>query len=130
MKDPEAMEQNKNFDEKAIEDYIVKLSGKASLPAPLELGRNYLISIRGSITTETKADRFDGGVIKTWRFEPILVELVNDEGKTIKARDTRRRSVQLRSALWKIWRDIDSKEDFEEFYDAEMLKIIKDILFE
>ena len=114
-------------DSQAINDYLIKLSGKAALPEALEIGYNYKVEAEGSIVSATEIDRDDGGRVFTWKFEPILIKVIK-ENKTIKAKDTRRRSQQLRSVLWKIWRDTDNKEDFEYFYDEEMLKIIRELV--
>ena len=114
-------------DPQAINDYLIKLSGKAALPEPLDIGYNYKIEAEGAIVSMTETDRDDGGRVFLWKFEPVLVRVVK-EGKTIKAKDTRRRSQQLRSALFKQWRDNNEPKEFEDYYDEEMLKIIRSII--
>jgi hypothetical protein len=117
MKDPET-----------TNDHLIKLSGKAELPEPLEIGKNYEIKASGTIVSTTEQDKDDGSHIFTYKFEPVIVEIVNDMGKSIKAKDVRRKSQQLRSALWKIWKEEDVPLDFEIFYADEMDKLIRQVM--
>ena len=41
-------------DKNTQDDWLIKLSGKAALPKPLEIGHNYKIEIEGSITEKRK----------------------------------------------------------------------------
>ena len=116
------------MDEEAINDYIIKLTGKASLPEALDIGHNYTVKIQGSITAKTETDRFDGGRIYYYRFEPVIVEVITETGKTIRARDTRRASQRLRSAIWKLWQDKQINREFDEYYEEIMRKLIKQVL--
>ena len=109
-----------------IDSYYIKLQGKAELPSPLEAGKNYKVEIEGSITQEILTDNQDGTGTKGFKFEPILVNLVDEKGERIKAKDTRSRSQQLRSVIWKRWKDENRPIEFDDFYDKEMLAIIKD----
>ena len=115
-------------DPQTIDDYLLKLSGKAALPELPKIGYNYEVNIKGSIVSITEADRDDGGRIFTAKFEPILVELIKETGEKLRGRDTRRRSQQVRAALFRQWRDNNESEDFEKYYDKEMLKIIQSII--
>src|SRR3990167_7453093 len=115
-------------DNKQQNEYVIKLSGKAHLFEPLTISHNIEILAKGSITEEKKQDKDDGGFIVTWKFEPVTVEVKNDLGETLKTRDTRKRSVQQRSAIFKEWRDSNSKEDFDDYYDRRLLGIIDGII--
>ena len=112
-------------DKNAIDDYLLKLGGKVALPELPKIGYNYEVNIKGSIVSITEADRDDGGRIFTAKFEPVLVELIKESGEKIRGKDIRRRSQQLRAALFRVWRDNNEPKDFEDYYDEEMLKIIK-----
>ena len=103
-------------DEKAIDDYFIKLSGKAALPKPLEIGHNYRIEIEGSITEKKEKDREDGGRVYTWIFEPVLVSVINEKGERIKAKDVRRISQRLRARCYVYWKNNQIEQDFEEWY--------------
>lgn len=110
---------------KQVNDYILKLTGKASLLQELELGNSYKVSIDGEVTTVTDSNNQDGTVNRIYKFEPILVTLEKDNGETIKAKDIRSRSKQLRNLLWKRWQEESSDIEFEEYYDKKMVEIIK-----
>ena len=117
--------------EKIIDSYALKLSGKAELPEPLEIGHNFRVQLEGSITEETIIDNDDGSKTHLYKFKPVLVEAITPQGKTIKARDTRSRSQQLRAVLFRKWRELNEPVTFDEFYDRIMLEIIsKQINFE
>lgn len=111
-------------DKNSINSYILKLSGKAEIPKPLEIGHNFKIKIDGSITAITESDNDDGSRTYYYKFEPVLVEMVTEKGETIKAKDVRSRSRQLRSRLWGIWQEQNIVGEFENFYDEAMKKII------
>lgn len=100
------------------------MSGKAELPSELSLGKNYKITIGGSITSQTDSDNQDGTLTRYYKFEPILVELIDEKGERIHARDVRSRSQQLRSLIWKNWRDNGENIEFDKYYDEVMLEII------
>jgi len=113
MKDPE--KQN---------SLVVKFSGKAEISKELEIGRNYDITAQGTVTALTEADKNDGSHIIYYKFEPIVVELITDKGEKIRTSDTRSRSQQFRSIVYKIWRTDNNPTPFEEYYDKLMVNLI------
>ena len=114
--------------ENNFDSYAIRLSGKAELPEPLSIGSNYLVKLEGSITEETIIDNDDGSKTHLFKFKPVLVETATPQGKTIKARDMRSRSQQLRACFFKLWRDLNEPMSFDDFYDTEMLKIIGEVV--
>ena len=100
-----------------ISNYILKLTGKAELPKPIEIGQNYHISLSGAIRTATDSDNDDGTMSRIYTFKPIKVELLNELGETIKAKDTRSNSQLLRSLIYKRWVNAASKMSFDDYYD-------------
>mgnify|MGYP001610819828 CR=1 FL=1 len=100
-----------------INEYVLKLSGKASLPEALELSHSYKIEIDGAVTTSTDSDNHDGTCVRYFKYEPILVKILKDNGETIKAKDTRSRSKLFRALLWKEWKNMTNAGEFETFYD-------------
>ena len=114
--------------ESIANEYVLKIQGKSHLFEPLKIGYNYEILAKGSITEEKKNDKDDGTFITTWKFEPITCEVKNEIGETLKTRDTRRRSQQLRSCLFKIWKEQNIDMDFEKFYDGKMVALIRGII--
>jgi len=115
-------------DPQATDSYYVKLSGKASLPEPLEIGSNYHISIEGAITGKDEDDNDDGTHSHSFKFKPVIVEILTPKGKTIKARDVRKRSQQLHSAIWKEWTVAGDNSDQEGYYDKRMVGIIQGVI--
>lgn len=107
-----------------MNSHYLKLLGKAELPQAIEIGHNFKVLLEGSITAVTKTDNDDGSHTYSYKFNPVLVETINDKGERIRAKDTRSRSQQLRSLLFKRWRSEDSSEEFETWYDKEMTRII------
>lgn len=110
------MELNKN--------YFIKVLGKANIPRPLAIGHNFKIVADCSITQEKTDDNHDGSVDITYKAEPITVEITNENGKTIRAKDPRRNSVKIRNMLWKQYFNEGEVEDFDQVYDAATWVII------
>ncbi len=110
-----------------VSDYLIKLSGKAELPEPLEIGMNYEIKAKGTITSINEADKDDGSRTFTYKFEPVIIEVISESGKAIKAKDVRQKSRQLRAALWREWKENGENIEFEDYYNQKMDEIIKSI---
>lgn len=79
-----------------MDTYNIKLSGKLNIPEPLEIGNDYHIALEGSITSVTKSNNEDGTYTLDHKLEPLKLELLKNDGKTIKA-DKTRLSQKLRS---------------------------------
>jgi hypothetical protein len=112
--------------EQPINEHVIKLSGKASLPAPLIIGENYRMTLNGTVVSKTESDNQDGTSTLYYKFEPINVELVDDMGSSIRSKDTRSNSALLRSYLWKLWKDSCSSLEFVDFYDGVMSHIMRE----
>ena len=105
-------------------DYYILLKGKASIPQELSIGNNYKIVAEGAITEEKKSDKDDGDFIITYKFEPILVEIENDKGQRIKAKDTRSTGQRLRARCYVYWKENNVDMENERFYEMIGNKII------
>jgi len=112
-------------DPEAQDSYVLKLSGKAELPKELEIGHNIKTTLEGSIVSETIEDNDDGSHTHLYKFKPVYVELINEKGERLRAKDTRSRGQQLRAQLWKEWREANEPIGFDEYYDREMLQIMQ-----
>ena len=112
-------------DEKALHDYLIKLSGKAAIPQPLKIGYNYSIKADGTITKIIESDNEDGSHQYVHQFEPVIMEVIDEKGERIKVKDTRRRSQQLRSVIWKEWQASNQELDPDDYYEKVMLSIIQ-----
>lgn len=114
MKDPEK-----------TNDYFVKLTGKANIPCTMDIGRNYKLQIQGTVTSLTESDKNDGSHAIYYRYEPVLVELVDDLGQSIKAKDTRSLSQLFRARMWKCWTKNPQDLEFDQFYEKLMQNMIQ-----
>ena len=115
-------------DQEKQDSYVIKLSGKAELPAPLEIGHNIHTTLEGSITSETISDNEDGSHTHYFTFKPVNVEVLTAKGERLRAKDTRSRSQQMRALLFKRWRETpESTETQEEYYDRRMVEILVEI---
>lgn len=110
--------------EQPINEHVIKLTGKASLPEALIIGENYRMTMNGTVTAKTESDNQDGTLTVYYKFEPINVELVDDLGASIRSRDTRSNSAILRSYLWKLWKDNRTGVEFDTFYDGVMSQVM------
>ena len=108
-------------------EYVLKLTGKVSLPEPLEVSCNWHIAIDGSITAETRADNHDGTFTVYYKYEPVKVDVLNPLGKTIKSKDSRSMSKKLRAKLHFVWQSKNDPKEFEEWYEEQMVHIIQSL---
>lgn len=110
-----------------ISSHYIKLQGKAELPAPLHMGENYDVTLSGSVIKTSDHDNQDGTVNREYVFKPIKMEVVNELGESIKAKDTRSNSQLLRSLLWKKWVNAASSIPFEDWYAKFTYGVMRDI---
>ena len=108
-----------------MDSFCIKLQGKAEVAKPLEIGHNIHTTLEGSIVSETIEDNDDGTKTHIYKFKPVIVEVLTQKGERLRAKDTRSRSQQLRSLLFRVWRERNEPITFDEFYDQELLKIIQ-----
>lgn len=85
------------MEEKTVNEHILKLSGKASIPTGLTLSRTYQLQLTGDVTSVSESDNQDGTVNKSYRFEPLVVEVINDKGNRIVSKDRTKTSSKNRS---------------------------------
>lgn len=112
--------------EKEINEYYIKLTGKACIPEPLENGKGYRVSIEGEVTADGTTNNHNGTFNRWFKFEPILVSILKDHGEIITAKDTRSQSSKVRRNIYKWWETSASNLDSEEFYN----KVTNQILLE
>jgi hypothetical protein len=101
-----------------INSYILKINGKVEIPEELVAGHNYKVSIEGSIPSYEMSDNENGTFDLTYKLKPIRVELINELGVTLKAKDPRSNSNKARSQAMAIHMEKCTNIDFETFYDA------------
>lgn len=111
--------------EKNITEHVLKISGKATLLDEIDDSHNYQVLIDGSITSTTDESNEDGTYARYYKFKPIKVSVLKETGETIKSKDTRSRSQQLRSVIARNWDNQGRPIEKEEYYDERMMEIIK-----
>lgn len=107
-----------------INEHYIKLTGKACIPTPLELGNNFKMEIDGEITSVTDTNNQDGTKDRYYKFVPILAKILKDNGEVIKAKDNRSSSKQIRNMNYMMWEGGEDSRTFEEAYQDTM-KIVK-----
>jgi hypothetical protein len=110
------------MDKDTTPTYFIALRGKSNIPVPLEIGKNYAIEVKGSVTQKKEDDNFDGSSNICWKFEPVEVVIKDELGTTIRAKDPRKNSQKFRSYLFKLYSDEGVTEDFDAVYDAVTLE--------
>ena len=116
--------------ENKINEYVLKLTGKCSVPQSLEIGHNYKITIDGSITAETRSDNENGTFNVYYKFVPIVAEIQKDNGPVIKTKDTRSMSTKLRKVIYWLWQNNEKEiRDPEIAYQETMNAILGDVEF-
>ena len=113
--------------DKEIKDYILKLSGKASLLEELENDHEYDISINGETTEQTEVSNGDGSYNIVYKFKPKIIEILKDNGDVVKTKDIRKKSQKLRGALYYLWQEKSGSLDQDEFYDMFMNKLLSNL---
>lgn len=107
-----------------VKDYVLKLTGKASILQPLIKYHNYDLKLSGTVTQETRSDNQDGTENVIYRYEPILVEVLNDKGERLELADTRSKSQILRGCFFKDWQKSGSELPFDSWRDNLMNQLI------
>lgn len=107
-----------------MENFYIKLQGKANIPTALAIGHNYRLTSDCSITSETRSDNDDGSFDITFKVEPITVEITRDNGEVVKAKDPRKNSQKIRNYLFKLYHDEGLVEDFDQVYDAFSVEVM------
>ena len=115
------------IDPEKTNDHFIKLSGKANIPEGLEIGHNYEVSAQGTITSKTESDKNDGSHVNYYKFEPVLVEILNDKGESIRAKDTRSMSKKLRGLVYGRWSNMAADIEEEKYYENFMYGVMRDI---
>ena len=101
-----------------MDNYSIRLIGKAELSEPLTISHNFRVKLEGSITAETISDNDDGSRTHYYTFKPVIVETIDQTGKTLKAKDTRSISQRMRARCYLWWREhMDRNKTQEEVYE-------------
>ena len=105
-----------------INSHILKIAGSVEIPKELTSGFNYKVTIEGAVPKIEMVDNENGTFDVIYKMKPIKVEVVNELGETLKAKDPRRQSELTRSQAKAIHMEKCSNVDFDTFYEAFMTK--------
>lgn len=64
--------------EKLIDHNDIQITGKSQVEDELELGKDVVIIVKGSVVMENYSDNQDGSVNRTYKIKPIYVEIIKD----------------------------------------------------
>ena len=107
-----------------INEYILKISGSSFLPEPMEMNREYLLTLRGAVKDIHETDNEDGTVDRTYSVKQDSVEVMTSGGLIIKTKSRSPKSKALRGAIYYYWQDHKPGETGEDYYDKVMNAII------
>lgn len=111
-----------------ISSHKLKLIGTVELPEPLEEGKDYHISVEGTINGIGIDDNEDGFWEKTYKMRIATLELLDPpKQKIIKAKDKTKMSQKLRGAIYFYFSEHHPEEDEEVFYQKAMGLLIKNL---
>lgn len=95
-----------------INEHILSLTGKATLPQQLELGYEYIIIATGEIVSITDSNNSNGTKDRKYKFVPILCSIQSENGLVLKGKMTSSVSTMIRSSLSGMTK-IDSTHNFD-----------------
>lgn len=104
---------------------IIKFTGSLSVGEPLKVDDRYRIGIDVEVYEGGKRSCQNGEFDYIFKTRVIGGEVLKNDGSILKGRDKKKRSQVLRNSIWFKW---DHKEDFEDFYESEMNKIINEYI--
>jgi hypothetical protein len=111
-----------------VNEYILSLRGKASIPSPLLLDHDYTITSTGTCRRITTTPTDTGTVDHTYTFEPLTSEITDELGKVVEAKKKSKMSTAMRFQIIPIMRDLmPDVEDDETNYETAMHWIMKDL---
>src|SRR3990167_6686488 len=103
---------------------ILKISGEVSLAEGLENGKDYLISLEGSVVRKTEKPNEDETKDIIFKVKPITAEVLREKGETTKSIDRKRDSQKFRARIDFYRRENFSEVEEEDFYHSFMGKAL------
>jgi hypothetical protein len=101
-----------------INSHILKINGSVEIPKELTSGYNYDVKISGAVPKIEMVDNENGTFDVVYKMKPIKVEVINELGETLKAKDPRRQSELTRMQAKAIHMEKGLTIDFDTFYEA------------
>jgi len=105
---------------KQINEFQLRITGRASLDKKLELSHDYLIKANVNIISAKAKDTQENTLDMEYSAKLITAEIIDDKGEVIKVLDRKKKSQSLRGAIYYYQQDINNAEDEEAFYNKVM----------
>ncbi len=83
--------------ENKVNDFVIKVGGSAALSEPLEMGKDYKVTLEGAVVSTTDIDLENGSVQRLFRFKTALVASLESKTRNIQVRDKSSQSKQFKS---------------------------------
>lgn len=79
-----------------ISSRFLKLNGSFEIPNDLEIGKDYEISLVGSLIGCNEIDEHDGTHSYEYRYKPLLGQIIAQKGASVALKDKKGQSFRLR----------------------------------
>ena len=112
---------------KEINSHKLRILGTVELPQAIGEGKNYHVSVEGEVRGSSIDTNDDGTFDKTYKLKIATLELLNEKGQVMKAKDRRKMSQRLRGAIYFYGTENDPDVPEEKFYEQTMGKIITNL---
>lgn len=105
----------------------IQLSGKFEVEFPLEINKDYGISLTGGVNSISKHSDESGGFDYVYHLKPLFGEITKEKGTTVKIRKKGSQSQKMRFEIMR--RDIDYEQTMTKFITNldDILEFIKTI---
>lgn len=103
-----------------INSRILKISGSCEIPEDLKCSHAYKVTIEGTIPKMETTDNHNGTFDVLYKMKPVRVEIINEKGEILRAKDTRSLSELQRNQLLAIYKDKNLDMEFDKFYELTM----------
>lgn len=100
-----------------LNEYILKVTGSASIDQPLEIGKRYACGIEFGITDERKIDREDGTYDVEFKGKLIRAQVKKENGEIVKTKDKTAQSVKTRLAILACKNEFRPEMDDDSWYN-------------
>ena len=82
-----------------MNDYTIKLTGKFSIPEPLEIDKSYEFTMSGAVVQMTKSSLENGGFEFSHTIKPEYGEVTKETGEVLKVKKRGSQSQKLRADI-------------------------------
>lgn len=114
--------------EPKINEYVFALSGKASIPEPLEMDSAYSVLVDCEVVGQSDESNQDGTVDRIFKAKFIRAIVADSHGKSTKTRDARKKSQQMRAVIRQEWKEKGGELTEEEYYNRRMDDILDKLI--